>query len=453
MVRVIVADRKIDCEHLLGTFLGPEHFDILVEEDCDGYMPAGCDLSERIECETECGECEKGTDERRIAFKFRKNYFSKELQDMAYDGLRDAATASQNRGLAAGPKGAQCGNRDWVKGYEFDIIELLMNTTENLFGQDPIEEALDKVKAGEYVEQSSRGYVWKTASKEKENFEFFAWVEKTRKLPLEERISEAKRVSTVLISMTTYANAVDSGIAGWFDRYPRIPYGRATAYTANNKEKFEKSFPFLQRLSEGFSTLLPKRFKAQSTAAAGIDPRFVVPGTPFTTLTVNKTFRTAAHRDAGDFSDGLSNLLVLSNDGNYTGGYLVFPEYRVAVNVRPGDLLLVNNHEIIHGNTPIVPGSEKSERVSIVCYLREGMLELGSKEYEDARYNFVESRRLNKDHPLWRPLWNGVSEGQWQSDEWYNYLLDQPNGEEMCKKYQPELWEAKNASSLEDFFG
>jgi len=36
-----------------------------------------------------------------------------------------------------------------------------------------------------------------------------------------------------------------------------------------------------------------------------------------------------------------------------TGGYLIFPEYRIAVNVRPGDLLLVSNHEIIHGNTEI----------------------------------------------------------------------------------------------------
>ena len=168
-----------------------------------------------------------------------------------------------------------------------------------------------------------------------------------------------------------------------------------------------------------------------------------------TTVTVNKTFRTAAHRDAGDYSAGLSNLLVLSNNGNYSGGYLVFPEVRIAVNVRPGDLLLVNNHEVIHGNTPIVLNDDAAERISLVCYLREKMLELGSKEYEDLRYQFVEDRRHNKEHPNQRKLWNGVSEGMWESQEWYDYL-EEKGGREMAEKYHPEAY--KKASTLEDLF-
>ena len=159
-------------------------------------------------------------------------------------------------------------------------------------------------------------------------------------------------------------------------------------------------------------------------AADKIDPRFLVPDTVFTTITVNKTFRTACHRDAGDLDSGLSNLLVLGT-GDYTGGYLVFPEYRVAVNVRPGDLLLVNNHEVIHGNTPIVlnnPDDATCERISVVCYFRENMLELKSYEYEALRKQYVEERRMNKAHPLQRPLWNGVSPGMWEDKEWYDYL-------------------------------
>ena len=130
---------------------------------------------------------------------------------------------------------------------------------------------------------------------------------------------------------------------------------------------------------------------------------------------------------------------MLSNNGKYTGGYLVFPEYRVAVNVRPGDLLLVNNHEIIHGNTPIETYDD-GERISLVCYLREGMLELGSKQYEDARYDFVETRRKNKEHPLWRPMWNGVSEKMWDTDEWYDFLKSKGEGlyEEHIKLYGKE---------------
>jgi hypothetical protein len=183
-------------------------------------------------------------------------------------------------------------------------------------------------------------------------------------------------------------------------------------------------------------------------AAKKIDSAFLVPGTPFTTVTVNKTFRTAAHYDAGDLTSGLSNLLTLSNTGNYSGAYLVAPEYRVAVNVRPGDLLLINNHEVMHGNTPIVCHDEESERISLVVYFREKMLELGSKAYEDTRYDFVENRRLNKEHPEQRPLWNGVSAGMWESKEWYDFC-EQKLGRDELIKYHPE---AEEANSLEGFF-
>ena len=70
-VKVIVADRKYDCSHLLGQFLDESHYDLLVEEDCDVYAPAGCDLGEVAACNQECSSCEKGMDERKIIFKFR----------------------------------------------------------------------------------------------------------------------------------------------------------------------------------------------------------------------------------------------------------------------------------------------------------------------------------------------------------------------------------------------
>ena len=184
-----------------------------------------------------------------------------------------------------------------------------------------------------------------------------------------------------------------------------------------------------------------------------IDSQFVVPETPFTTITVNKTFRTAAHRDAGDLHEGFSNLTILTNGKRYSGGMLVLPEFRVAVNIRPGDLLLINNHFGIHGNTPIVLEEDGAERYSIVAYFREGMLKLGTKQYEDIRFNFIESRRLNKEHPLWRPLWNGISPEWEKSVEWGDYLCNQPNGESMLKQYHPTLYDQMftKRNLLEDF--
>jgi hypothetical protein len=187
-------------------------------------------------------------------------------------------------------------------------------------------------------------------------------------------------------------------------------------------------------------------------AAKKLDPAFLVPETPFTTVTVNKSFRTACHYDAGDFTAGLSNLLTLTNNGNYKGCYLVAPEYRVAVNPRPGDLLLINNHEVMHGNTQIELLDDVAERISLVVYFREKMLELGSKEYEDCRYDYVESRRTNKEHKghIGRNLWNGIDPGMWDSQEWYDYLQAKL-GTEVLNKYHPP--KTTTVGALEEFFG
>ena len=429
MTKIIVAKTKYDCEHLLGQFLDESHYDVLIDEDTDCYL--------------------HNEDESSIAFKFRKNFFSKEEQEAAYTGLREAATPTQNRGLAAGPKGEKCGGREWVTEFQMQVFDLFQKEAENTAIKINVKEEIDRLRELYQNKESTRGLVWLSALVKQDDFSFENWLENVSNLSVIERKKEAHKVENKYISDTTYANQVNSGIAGWFDRYPRIPYGRATAYTQHSFDKFKMSFPFLQTLDRGFAELLPTRHAAQREAADKIDPAFLVPETVFTTITVNKTFRTAAHRDAGDFTNGLSNLLVLSNNGNYSGGYLILPEVRVAVNVRPGDLLLVNNHEYIHGNTPIIINDEVSERISLVCYLREKMLELGSKEYEDHRFNYVESRRKNPEHPLQRRLWNGISEGMWDEQEWYDYL-ERIGGRAMVEKYHPKAYE--KISTLEDLF-
>ena len=460
MVKVIVADKKHDCSHLLGQFLDESHYDILVEEDADVYMPANCDLATQATCETnrDCASCTKGTDELRIAFKFRKNWFTQEERDSAYIGLREAAKESQNRGLAAGPRGELLGvegrgGRDWVTSYELEVLDFLLNTDGRLIDDLSIESIRKKYEgAGRSTEDETRGQVWLRSQVCKTYPEYFGWFDKwvdgLHNKTKEQCAEEAKMIATKWVSQTNYAKSVFSGVAGWFDRYPRIPFGRATSYTRDEPEKFALSFPFLQSLDRGFKELLPWRWGNQRAAADKLDPRFLVPETVFTTITVNKTFRTACHRDAGDLDSGLSNLLVVGK-GNYTGGYLVFPEYRMAVNVRPGDLLLVNNHEIMHANTEIVLDTPDAERISLVCYFREAMLDLGPWEYEQTREQFVTDRRMDRNHKFYRPLWNGVSPGMWDEPEWYEYL-ENKMGTEILEKYHPTAFTVE--SSLADLF-
>ena len=420
-VEVIVAKEVINCDKLIGTFLDERHYDRVIDSDCDFYAPAEVTLfGSEEETEDKC------------VFKLRKGFFTIEEQQAAYDGLKDGAAPSFNRGMAAGERGAGAGARDWVTDRQIDILDLMINPVDSLFEVSELERLVFSEEKD--VKGSARGMAWLTSKMT--DFNFDDWAKEAFKLPDDMRRKEATRIQEEFISKTTYANQVYSGVAGWFDRYPRIPYGRATSYTQNNREKFEKSYPLLQKLAVGFKDLLPQRYANQIAACAKIDPEYYIPETPFTTLTINKTFRTAAHLDAGDLAEGFSNLCVLTNGVGYEGGYLVLPEFRVAINIRPGDLLLIANHSGIHGNTEIKV-EEGGERISLVCYFRENMLLLGEKVYEDCRYNFVEECRKDTGHPSWRPMWNGVYTSMWTSEAWYDFLANNL-GIDYLKKYHPE---------------
>ena len=98
--------------------------------------------------------------------------------------------------------------------------------------------------------------------------------------------------------------------------------------------------------------------------------------TPFTTITCNKSFRTAAHVDKGDLKAGFG---VLCCFGDFEGCDLVFPRYRAAVRYREGDVLLADVHQV-HGNTPLlnpdgtVPRvGREPERLVCVFYYQEKM--------------------------------------------------------------------------------
>ena len=453
---VYIATFLSDKDKSLGTYASEEDYDILIDNDADFYLPPSCDMVKSTTCSRQCIEC---MDEDRVAFKFRKNVFTQAEQDGAFSGLYGAAVESNNRGLAAGPREESQGNRDWVTQYQQDVLGWYeKGQPPNVDGSDPITEFASKKDDGEI-----RGGVWLRTKVEPEFGEYSTFFPKLEKKLKDMSIDEAKKYSkeirTTFISDTSYATAIWSGIAGFYGRYPRIPYGRPTAFTDHHREIFEKCYPFARKLEKTFAELLPVRHARQKNCADKVDPKFLIgEDTTFTTITVNTTTkdrnaRMACHRDAGSLNEGFSNLTVIS-DGkkNWKGGYLVCPEVRAAINVRPGDLLLVDNMRVIHGNTPIEApdsGPQDLMRMSLVFYFREDMLKLGSWEYEHLRRAYVDERRKNEEHPLWRPYWNGVSPSMWEEEEWYNWL-EANGGPSMVDKYHPEA--AENPSTLEDFF-
>lgn len=173
---------------------------------------------------------------------------------------------------------------------------------------------------------------------------------------------------------------VMSAVIGYFDRYPRVPYCRQTAFNANQPEAFAQVLPFLQAVDTAYRNIDPDRYALQAEVVTKTSKDFVIQGTPFTTITVNQNFQTAVHTDQGDLKAGLSNILVL-RAGQYKGGNLVFPHYRAAVRLDTCDLLLFDSHHM-HGNTPIYGRVGEYTRVSCVLYYRENMIDCGTAEQE-----------------------------------------------------------------------
>jgi len=445
-------------EEELGHYVDESSYDILIDTDADFYLPPDCDMTSVTSCDQECIGC---LDESRLAFKFRKNVFTEDEQRGAFEGLYGAAVESNNRGLAAGPREESQGNRDWVTPFQSDILDFYINNQpQNLDGSDPIAEIIEAHKSAQH---DTRGMVWLRIKVEKEfgdykNF-FPIAMERLASLPVDKAHDYALKLRKEFVSDTSYATAIWSGIAGFYGRYPRIPYGRATAYTDHNRSDFEKCYPFARKLDSEMARLIPQRYSAQKKFSDKLDKKFLIgEDTTFTTITVNTTTkdrnaRMACHRDAGSLNEGFSNLTVVTKDGKgWKGGYLVTPEVRAAINCRPGDLLLIDNMRVIHANTPIEEpdtGADDFLRMSLVFYFREDMAKLGSWEYERLRRQFVDDRRKNKDHPEWREYWNGVSPSMWTTLEWYDYLRTN-GGQAMVDQYHPDA--SQEAATLEDFF-
>ena len=438
MVEVLIRP-KHDSSETLGTFITcADYAEMIIDYDCDLYA---LDLLDPTKA-----------DEENVIFRYRKNIFTKEEQDLAYEGLRAAATESQNRGMAAGPRGDQLGqegrgNRDWVTSEQEEILAFLARPANTIDDGTTLESIKEHHKKG-IAKEETRGRVWLRSEVTQKYPEYHGWFDKwlagLHNMTREEQIAEAQAVIENYISETNYAQSVMSGIAGYFDSYPRIPYGRATSYTEKNPEQFAKCFPFLRKLNNQFKELLPVRWGNQRREADKIDQKFVIDETVFTTLTVNHNWRTACHYDAGDLHEGFSNICGITGpEGKgWKGAEFILPEYRIAINIQPGDMLLVNNHGGIHGNDALI--GDDNDRLTIVAYFREKMVNLKSWDYEQLRKQYIEERRANKAHPYQRPLWNGVSPNMWEEQEWYDY---------MTAHNMPDPYGKKEAASLESFFG
>jgi hypothetical protein len=189
--------------------------------------------------------------------------------------------------------------------------------------------------------------------------------------------SYRKRLANGTMSNTVRWRRMNSDVVGFLDRDPRNPYCRMTTLTRDHAA-LDAVLPLAVEVDRVFQQLAPKRWGAQRRFIDRVPLDFVVPDTVFTSVTVNKNERTAAHTDEHDYSDGLGVMTVLEG-GHYDGGELVFPKYRTAVDMRTGGVCLADVHEL-HGNARFV--GRTFTRLSFVFYAREHMDQCGTVEQE-----------------------------------------------------------------------
>lgn len=162
---------------------------------------------------------------------------------------------------------------------------------------------------------------------------------------------------------------VISGVIGFFERTVRMPYAHACAWNLKSPEKFQQLMPLVNEVDQLYKEHVPKKWREQRRIADATPADYLIGKSSFTTLTVNKNFRTSCHKDVGDLPEGFSCMTVIKQ-GAFNGGHLVLPNYRIAAELGTGDLILFDPHEF-HGNTQIIPLTKNYVRCSIVYYFRE----------------------------------------------------------------------------------
>jgi len=348
-----------DMEARKGTWI--EESDIkypVIEENTDVY---------RID--------EKG--QEVLLLKFRKKQIKASLLKVGWDSYKDLAKASRGRGASAGPIDASSdywkkrnltGANKWSTGY----LNPVGNALKDEYDLLDLQELQEKCKNQEIKIEAKDNSV------------------KTKGELVFALVKKAGGVSKMKVN-----NQVASNPIGFFEagkNFADLPC-RLTHFTRTNFDKYNKGLPFIQRIDEIFGELTPCAYW-QQLKRANEKPLFKIPKTSFSTVTINRNFRTALHRDAGDFKGGFGNLTVLEQ-GHYHGGHTVFPQYGVGINLRSGDFVAMDVHQW-HANTPLYETEEDKHenasiasdfkdnpavgtaglyqdytRISFVCYLRE----------------------------------------------------------------------------------
>lgn len=341
-VKQVILEPKLTNDEIKareGTYFTEKDADTIYKEDIDVYAkdpdaPGG----------------------KRLLARLRKNVIPHDIIKLAWKNFYNSASASRNRGAAAGP------------------IDL-------------------------------KSKYW------------------TKRKPTALKSWSARYIHNGKVSKMRVNNNVFSSVLGYFEQTPFMGLPcRLTSYTQKYFEEYKAGIPYIQAIDALFKKLVPDRYTPQYKQAHS-KPQFQIADTAFSSVTMNRNFRTGLHMDDGDLRSGFGNLSVIER-GKYEGGYTLFPRYKIGFDLRTGDFLAMDVHEW-HCNTEIIESpsnkkynkdlpviylndvetgtqgvDKKYSRLSFVCYLREKLVKCNAKDsmpyYKRIGYNPIRGTLTRK---------------------------------------------------------
>ena len=423
---------ELNDKEWLGRYSEPHEYDEVIREDCDVYLPSG---------------------ELAIAYRRAAIKSLTDVDEERFDYWRwvSKQNPSIGRGAAAGSEiNTHCHRRfrkgqlmfleqaakgKWNEATEkecFDFIHADMtwskqNTVcrtiarDGLYDTELCKDAERSIKSAKRKKDfDGCRKLEKFLIENRQDVWFDNWV-KDKFLKAEDRHAEADYASRMYKGRESY-NEVFSNIVGAFDRQVLVPYCRMTDSTVNNLEQFESERPTFKEVDNLFRKNMPEKHKYLGDIFNNVaDPRYNLWGTVFTTITVNNNFRVAYHRDGNNCRGGIAALTTI-NRGSYEGYDFIFPEMRLAFELRDGDFLVGDNQSFIHGMSAMENASEDAEAIWFVFYSRQNLQHAESWDCEQCRRSFMRYAKDNHtEKGSGKPTWNGIWAGMWKSAEWTAY--------------------------------
>ncbi len=178
--------------------------------------------------------------------------------------------------------------------------------------------------------------------------------------------------------MIAYANEIYSVMAGW--KKGRFTGGiEMSGWSKENPDKMEILRDICRYNEIAFEKVDPIRWKSQKVfAETSIAPEHRMG--ICTTLSMNRYSDLglgshegmSVHVDSGDTEAGMTTMCHF-RDGEYTGAYLTFPRYGVAIDAPDNSVIIADSLEL-HGVTPI---KGKGTRYTCVAYCDRRLATMG----------------------------------------------------------------------------